>query len=238
MYQISANLVNRELRNATFEGEKTLNLEPQKGGLLIYANILVLLNLPHKRDGLITEHYVNTRPQFGPPENWPYNREGLISMGFKWPFYSPVKGQYVILCFQLSIAWHSLLFVKVLHWELWVESGSLSRGTRSRAEWTWMRIDERPGIGRKEGRKPDILILKHSSSILRQSSNPVCAKWLSLFHGSRCFTHTSKSCLSPAIGRRSDKLVSLSSTPLLTCTMQTKTSRQNNLQGASKMLYE
>ena len=54
-------------------------------------------------------------------------------------------------------------------------------------------------------------------------------KWRSLFQGSRRFTHTSKSCLSPAPGRRSAKLVSLSFTPPLTCTMQTKTSLQNNL---------
>ena len=35
MYQISANLVNRELRNANYEGKKTLNLEPQSQGLYI-----------------------------------------------------------------------------------------------------------------------------------------------------------------------------------------------------------
>ena len=91
---------------------------------------------------------------------------------------------------------------------------------------------------------PEFLALKHKSSILGQWFNPVSgsrksqAKWGSLFQGSRRFTHTSKSCLSPALGRRSAKLVSPSSTPLLTCTMQTKTSRQSSLQGASKMLYE
>ena len=44
----------------------------------------------------------------------------------------------------------------------------------------------------------------------------------SSFQGSICFSHTSKSCLSPAPGHRSAKLVSFSSTPLLTCTKQTK----------------
>ena len=65
---------------------------------------------------------------------------------------------------------------------------------------------------------------------LRAQQGPMIG---SLFQGSRRFTHTSKSCLSPAPGRRSVKIVSLSSTPLLTWTMHTKTSRLNNLQGAS-----
>ena len=90
-------------------------------------------------------------------------------------------------------------------------------------------------------RKVPLRSLWHKKAIKRQqSSGGRAAAQCEDLHskGVDILLIPKKTCLSPAPGERSAKLVSLSSTPLMTCTMQAKTSRQNNLQGASKMLYE
>ena len=47
----------------------------------IRPTVLSNENGSYKWDGLISDHYYFALPQLGPSENWPYNRDCLISVG-------------------------------------------------------------------------------------------------------------------------------------------------------------